>query len=68
MKRYGVLLLALVSLAGCESLNEIVVRQLFKDHGLSREVSDQIREGLERRDKQPAEIRKLPAPDFMDQG
>lgn len=62
------LLLGLFFLSGCESLNEALVRQMFTDHGVSRKVSDQIREGLERREKlAPAKPGK-PAPAFLDQG
>lgn len=60
---------ALVLLAGCESLNETLVRQMFIDHGVSREVSEQIREGLKRRQKAPpAELPRKAAPPFLDQG
>ena len=63
------LLLALVVLSGCESLNEAVVRQLFRDPGLSRRMNYQIREGLERRKTlPPADIPHKPAPTFLDQG
>lgn len=56
-------------LAGCETLNEALVRQMFKDHGVSRRVSDQIREGLERRiHRPPADAPATPAPPFLDQG
>lgn len=68
MSRYRVLLLALVFLSGCESLNGLVVRQMFKDSSLGRRVGDQIRDGLERREKAPLEPQKEPAPPFLDQG
>ena len=63
------LLLGLFFLPGCESLNEAFVRQMFTDHGVSQKVGDQIREGLERRQKlpQPGAPRE-PAPAFLDQG
>lgn len=63
------LLLGLFFLSGCESLNEALVRQMFTDHGVSRKVSDQIREGLERRQKLPQpDAPREPAPEFLDQG
>lgn len=63
------LLSALVVLPGCESLNETLVRQMFIDHGVSREVSEQIKEGLKRRQKAPpAELPRKDAPPFLDQG
>ncbi len=63
------LLLGLVFLPGCESLNEALVRQMFTDRSVSRKVSDQIREGLERRQKLPqADAPGKPAPAFLDQG
>lgn len=68
MSRYRVLLLALVFLSGCESLNGLVVRQMFKDSSLGRRVGDQIRDGLERREKAQEEPQKEPAPPFLDQG
>lgn len=63
-----VLLLALVFLSGCESLNGLVVRQMFKDSSLGRRVGDQIRDGLERREKAPPEAPREQAPAFLDQG
>lgn len=69
MKGKPLLLCALVLLAGCESLNETLVRQMFIDHGVSREVGDRIRKGLERRQKTPAaELPREPAPPFLDLG
>ncbi len=63
------LLSALVVLPGCESLNETLVRQMFIDRGVSREVSDQIKEGLKRREKTPpAELPRQAAPPFLDLG
>ncbi|WP_226377622.1 hypothetical protein [Citrifermentans bremense] len=63
------LLCALALLAGCESLNDTLVRQMYIDHGVSREVGDQIREGLERRQKAPAaKLPRKPAPPFLDLG
>lgn len=62
-------MLGLLFLSGCETLNETLVRQMFKDHGVSRRVSDQIRDGLERRKRvPPADMPKKPAPFFLDQG
>ena len=69
MKCFASSLLALVLLSGCEAVNEVLVRQLFKDSGLSRKVNYQIREGLEKRKgAPPANGHKGPAPAFMDQG
>jgi hypothetical protein len=70
VKRLAPLLLALVLalLSGCEGLNDALVRQWFKDSGLSRKVNEQIREGLERRKARPKDIPRTPAPDFLDQG
>jgi len=63
------LLLALLLLSGCGALNDTLVRMWFEDRGLSRRLSSQIREGLERRKSAPpAEVPKRPAPSFMDQG
>jgi hypothetical protein len=62
-------LLALVLLSGCEALNDTLVRQWFKDQGLSHRVNDQIREGLERRrGAPPANVPIRPASPFLDQG
>ena len=67
--RFRPLLLALVFFSGCESLNEAVVRQMFRDPGLSRRMNYQIREGLEKRNKlPPGDIPNKPAPIFLDQG
>lgn len=69
VKGKPLLLCAIALLAGCESLNETLVRQMFIDHGVSREVGDQIRKGLERRQKAPAAERpREPAPPFLDLG
>ncbi len=66
--RLTVLLCVLVFLSGCETLNEAAVRFMFIEHGVSRKMSDQIREGLERRKVQPAETPVKTAPPFLDQG
>lgn len=69
MKRRLLLLCALVLLAGCESLNETLVRQMYIDHGISRKASGQIRKGLERRQLAPAAKQpREPAPPFLDLG
>ena len=69
MKRLKMSLLALVLLSGCDTLNDAVVRQLFRDPGLSRKVNYQIREGLEKRKAAPQpNVPLRPAPDFLDQG
>ena len=70
LKQCHVLLvaLALLLLSGCETLNDTLVRQWFKDSGLSHKVKDQIREGLERRKSAPVNIPARPAPAFLDQG
>jgi hypothetical protein len=62
-------LLAFLLLSGCETLNDTLVRQRFKERGLSDRVNDQIREGLERREAAPpAKVPARPAPAFLDQG
>ena len=69
MTRLILLLLALVLLSGCEGLNAALVRQMHKSPGLSRRVSHQILEGLERRKAVPPEReQKRAAPAFMDLG
>ena len=69
MGRAKALLLALVLLSGCETLNATLVRQRFKDRGLSHRVAEQIKEGLEKRQRAPAaNTPTTPAPGFMDQG
>ena len=69
MRRLGLLIPALALLSGCEGLNETLVRQLFRDSGLSNRVYYQIREGLERREAAPpARLPQNPAGDFPDQG
>lgn len=67
MMRWAPLLLALL-LPGCGTLNETMVRQMYKDHGISRKTRNQIRQGLEQREQQPQEVPKQPAPAFLDQG
>jgi len=67
--RLALLLPALLLIAGCESLNEAFVRQMYTDHGISRRIEEQIREGLEKRKRLPAtNIPASPAPSFFDQG
>jgi len=69
VRRFSLLLLALALLPGCETLNDAVVRHYFKDPGLSRRTSHQIREGLERREQAPpAKGPGTPAPAFLDIG
>lgn len=69
MKRLGPLLVTLMLLPGCEALNDALVRQSFKDSGLSSGVYYQIREGLEKRKLvPPAKAPPRPAPAFQDQG
>lgn len=69
MSRSSFLLLALLSLPGCETLNDLIVRQMLKEPGVSGKVRDQIREGLEKREKAPPTERpQQPPPPFMDQG
>lgn len=66
--RCFLLLAALSLLAGCETLNDAMLRHMLKEPGLSGKALDQIREGLERREKAPERRpRETPAP-FMDQG
>lgn len=70
MRLLGVIIVATL-LSGCESLNDVLVRQWFLDHGMSNKVGNQIREGLDRRmsapPPKPAAPRR-PAPEFLDQG
>ena len=67
MRLAGVGVLALLLLSGCASVNDMLVRQMFKDWGVSRSIRGQIWEGLERREAAPS-FPKKPAPPFMDQG
>ncbi|WP_239026949.1 hypothetical protein [Geomonas oryzisoli] len=61
--------LMLLFLSGCETLNDAMIRFTLKEPGLSGRISDQIREGLQRREKKPpmAAPQETPPP-FMDQG
>ena len=68
MRRFRPLLLGFVLLSGCETLNDTLVRQWFRDPALSHRMNYQIREGLERRDAAPEQVPKLPAPGHLDQG
>jgi uncharacterized protein YceK len=68
MRLIGVALVAALLLSGCETINDTLVRQKFKDWGASRSMKHQIREGLERRrGSAPAGPQEL-APPFMDLG
>lgn len=63
------LLLGFLLLTGCETLNEAAVRYMMKEPGMSGEVLDQIRDGLQRRERVAPEKREsVPASPFMDQG
>ncbi len=63
------LLLGFLLLTGCETLNEAAVRYMMKEPGMSGEVLDQIREGLQKREQAPPTKREsLPASPFLDQG
>lgn len=69
MRPSNLLLLALLFLPGCETLNEAMVRHMMKEPGMSGEVLDQIRNGLQRRERVPPEQREsVPASPFLDQG
>jgi len=68
VRRTGPLLLAFLLLSGCGALNDSLVRFWFQDRELGERVNSQIREGLERRMSAPAEVPKIPAPAFLDQG
>lgn len=60
---------ALLSLTGCETLNDAMVRRMFWDGGVSRSVERQILDGLERREKVPAVTEPgRPAPPELDRG
>jgi hypothetical protein len=63
------LLLGLLLLGGCSSLNDALVRSWMRDRELGERVNTQIREGLERRRSAPEKVLpKKPAPAFLDQG
>jgi hypothetical protein len=62
------LLLALLFLPGCETLNDAMIRHMLKEPGLSGAVRAQIREGLQKREKAPAATPQQAAPPFLDQG
>lgn len=69
MKGWPTLLLTVLVLSGCESLNDSVVRVWFQDRALGHRVHDQIREGLQRRlSAPPAPLPKTTVPAFLDQG
>ena len=69
VKRGVLLLLALLSLAGCSALNDSLVRFWFQDLDLSEKVNSQIREGLGKRMSAPEPaLPKIPAPPSLDQG
>ena len=69
MRPSKLLLIALLFLPGCETLNEAMVRHMMKEPGVSGEVLDQIRDGLQRREQvPPAKGESLPASPFLDQG
>ena len=60
---------ALLLFSGCQTLNDSLVRQWLGDAGLSRRVHDQIREGMQRREKAPVPyLPARPAPAFLDEG
>ncbi|WP_224983063.1 hypothetical protein [Geomonas agri] len=62
------LLLPTLLLPGCETLNDAMIRHMLKEPGLSGKISDQIRDGLERREKAPSATIPEAAPPFLDQG
>ncbi|MBU5636600.1 hypothetical protein KOM00_07605 [Geomonas sp. Red69] len=63
------LLLMLLFLPGCETLNDAMIRYTLKEPGLSGRISDQIREGLKKREQAPPTARPQETPPpFMDQG
>lgn len=69
MRRLTLLLTALLLFSGCQALNDALVRQWLGDAGLSRRVHDQIREGMQRREKTPVPyLPAQPAPAFLDEG
>ncbi|WP_129126909.1 hypothetical protein [Geomonas oryzae] len=69
MRPSSFLLLGFLFLSGCETLNEAMVRHMMKEPGLSGEVLDQIRDGLQRRERVAPEKREsVPASPFLDQG
>lgn len=68
MRLAGLGVLAALLLSGCASINDALVRQMFKDWGTSRSVRQQIMEGLERRREVPPPGPKELAPPFMDMG
>jgi hypothetical protein len=63
------LLLGLLLLGGCSSLDDALVRSFMQDRELRERVNDQIREGLERKKSAPEKLLPgNPAPPFLDQG
>ncbi|WP_136514489.1 hypothetical protein [Geomonas edaphica] len=69
MRPSSFLLLGFLFLSGCKTLNEAMVRHMMKEPGMSGEMLDQIREGLQRREQgPPAKRESLPASPFLDQG
>lgn len=68
MRLFGLGMVVLLLLPGCASINDMLVRQMFKDWGVSRSISQQIKEGLERRREVPPPGPKELAPPFMDMG
>ncbi|HJV37084.1 hypothetical protein [Geomonas sp.] len=69
MRRLRLLLPLLALLAGCESLNDAIVRNWHMDTGISRRTNRQIKEGLERREgTPPVTAPATTAPPFLDEG
>ncbi|HJV66015.1 MAG TPA: hypothetical protein VJ550_09790 [Geomonas sp.] len=69
MRRLKLFLPALALLAGCESLNNAIVRSWHMDSGISRQTNRQIRKGLERRETAPpVTAPAATAPPFLDEG
>jgi hypothetical protein len=69
VKSFSLLLLPLLLLSGCQTVNDAFVRRWLMEPGLSRRLNSQIREGLQRRNAAaPARIPGRPAPEFIDQG
>lgn len=62
------LLLPALLLPGCETLNDAMIRHMLKEPGMSGRIGDQIRGGLERREKAPPATVPEAAPPFLDQG
>ncbi|MCM0082301.1 hypothetical protein L4X63_11945 [Geomonas sp. Red32] len=68
---YGraLVLVLLLTLTGCETINDAVVRSWLMDSGLGNRVNKQIKEGLKKKEiSPPVTGPRFPAPQGLDQG